>query len=100
MTLFRCTCCGKSYVTAPVVCRCGGEEFEAQPASGKGEVYSCTTLYAAAERFEKDVPFEIAIIELEGGARLTARIEGRRVDVGDPVNLVEQRAGVYFFSAA
>jgi uncharacterized OB-fold protein len=87
------------YVTAPVVCRCGGEEFQLQEASGAGVVYSCTTLYAAAERFEKDVPFEIAIIELDGGARLTGRIEGRRVDVGDKVKLVEQRDGVSFFSA-
>lgn len=99
MTLFRCSACGKTYVTRPVYCRCGGEDFRSEPASGKGAVYSCTTLFAAAEPFEKDIPFQIAIIELEGGARLTARIAGRSVDVGDSVRLVEQRDGVHFFTA-
>ena len=100
MTLYRCTACGERYVLRPSYCRCGGEEFAAEAVSGRGRVYSCTTLYSAAERFEKDRPLQIAIIELEGGARLTARITGAKVDVGDSVSLVEERDGVHFFSAA
>ena len=100
MTLYLCTACGKTYLALPAFCQCGGQEFRPEGVSGKGAVYSCTTLYAAAERFEKDLPFQIAIIELEGGARLTARIIGRRVDVGDPVSFLEQRDGVHFFSAS
>ena len=99
MTLHRCAACGEIYVTAPTYCRCGGEEFRSEPASGKGQVYSCTTLYAAAEPFEKDLPFQIAIIELEAGTRLTARITGASVGVGDSVTLVDERDGVQFFSA-
>ena len=64
-----------------------------------GVVYSCTTLYAAAERFEKDLPFQIAIVQLDqDGRRLTARITGPHVEIGDAVELVEQRDGVYFFA--
>ena len=41
-----------------------------------GTVYTCTTLHAAAEPFEKDLPFQIAIVVTDDGARMTARIEG------------------------
>lgn len=50
-----------------------------------GVVYSETTLHAAAERFAADVPFQIAVIALDGGGRLTARIVGSRVAIGDRV---------------
>jgi len=46
-------------------------------------------LHAAAERFEKDLPFQIAIVDLEDGRRLTARITGPAVTIGDAVKLVD-----------
>jgi uncharacterized OB-fold protein len=100
MTLSRCIGCGRWYVTAPAFCRCGGGEFAPGLASGRGRVYSCTTLYAAAEAHEKDLPFQIAIIELEEGARLTARITGPAVAIGDAVELAGESDGVYRFGAA
>ncbi|MBI3667246.1 MAG: OB-fold domain-containing protein [Acidobacteria bacterium] len=100
MTLFHCSACGKAYVARPVYCRCGSQEFRAGEASGKGCVYSCTTLYAAAEKFEKDLPFQIAIIELDDGPRLTARISGRPVEIGDAVTHLHEQEGVHFFQAA
>ena len=100
MTLHRCEACGRSYATVPGYCRCGAQEFRTEESSGQGTVYSQTTLYAAAEPFEKDLPFQIAIIELAGGLRLTARIRGPKVEIGDSVSEVEERDGVYYFSAA
>lgn len=99
MTIYRCIHCSRSHGTAPPVCRCGGEEFRVEESPPSGRVYSCTTLHAAAEPFEKDLPFQIAIVELDGGPRLTARIAGPKVDIGDPVRFVEMRDGVAFFSA-
>jgi len=100
MTIFHCSGCGNNYAARPGCCRCGSQELRTREASGRGRVYSCTTLYASAEPFEKDLPFQIAIIELEEGARLTARIAGRAVGIGDGVILAEERDGVQFFSAA
>ena len=100
MSLFHCTACGKIYVARPAYCRCGGQEFRRAEASGRGRVYSCTTLHAAAEPFEKDLPFQLAIVELDEGARLTARIRGAGVHVDDAVRWVEERDGVHFFSRA
>ncbi len=50
-----------------------------------GTVYAVTTLHAAAEPFEAALPFQIAIVELEGGGRKTVRIEGPAVVIGDEV---------------
>ena len=100
MRVFDCSSCASSYAARPSYCRCGGREFRAREASGKGRIYSCTTLYASAEPFEKELPFQIAIIELEDGPRLTARIRGNAVNIGDQVQYLEQKEGVYFFQAA
>jgi uncharacterized OB-fold protein len=63
-----------------------------------GTVYTCTTLYAAAEQFEKDLPFQIAIVVPDEGVRVTARIEGERVAIGDRVHKVRETAGAAIFA--
>ena len=98
MLVSHCSSCHRVYIARPAYCCCGGQEFRAEEASGRGRVYSCTTLHAAAERFEKDLPFQIAIVELDEGVRLTARIRGAGVDVDGAVRWVEERDGVHFFS--
>ncbi|MEZ5365567.1 MAG: OB-fold domain-containing protein [Bryobacterales bacterium] len=54
-------------------------------------VYSVTTLHAAAEPFEAELPFQIAIVEIEGKGRRTVRIEGPAVAIGDKVVEVTPR---------
>ena len=98
MTGYRCSQCGRVSLKKPDRCRCGNQAFEAVELSGKGKVYTCTTLHAAAEPFEKDLPFQIAIVELEEGPRLTVRIEGQRVAIDDPVHLVREQNGTSFFA--
>jgi uncharacterized OB-fold protein len=68
------------------------------PASpGPGVVYTETLIYAAPEQFVADAPYQLAIITLDGGGRLTARIAGDRVAVGDGVEFAEYRDGIPFF---
>jgi uncharacterized OB-fold protein len=98
MTGYRCSQCGRVSLERPDRCRCGSQTLEAVELSGKGKVYTCTTLYAAAEPFEKDLPFQIAIIELDEGPRLTVRIEGPRVAIDDPVHLAREQEGTRFFA--
>lgn len=95
---YRCSQCGRVSLEKPDRCRCGNQAFEAVEISGRGKVYTCTTLYAAAQPFEKDLPFQIAIVELDESPRLTVRIEGRRVAIDDPVHLVCEQDGTRFFS--
>ncbi|HEY3835369.1 MAG TPA: OB-fold domain-containing protein [Bryobacteraceae bacterium] len=62
-----------------------------------GTVYTETVVYIAPEAFQKDVPYQVAIIAFDDGARLTARIEGERVQIDDQVVETAQRDGVSFF---
>jgi len=63
-------------------------------------VYTETVIHLAAEAFAKDVPFQTAIVTLDGGGRVTGRILGDRVTIGERVTEVEEREGVPFFRKA
>ncbi len=65
-----------------------------------GTIYTETLIYAAPEQFVNDAPYQLAIVTLEDGRRLTARIaekSGGRVQIGDKVELAEYRDGIPFF---
>lgn len=49
-------------------------------------VYSVTRLHAAAEPFEQQLPFQLAIVELPDGNRTTVRIVGPTVKIDDRVH--------------
>jgi uncharacterized OB-fold protein len=62
-----------------------------------GNVYTETVVYSAPEAYAGEAPYQTAIVELDGGGRVTARIEGPAVVIGDRVIQVEPRGGVFFF---
>ena len=62
-----------------------------------GTVYTETVVYTAAPAFEKDVPYQVAIVSLDGGGRVTGRVQGERVSIDDRVELADTRDGVQFF---
>ena len=61
-------------------------------------VYSVTKLHAAAEAFEKDLPFQVAIVEFQNGSRKTVRIQGADVEIDDIVEAIDERNGIWFFA--
>lgn len=63
-------------------------------------VYTETVVHSAPEAFLKDAPYQIAIVVRDDGSRVTGRILGERVAIGDPVELVESRDGVSYFEKA
>lgn len=64
----------------------------------RGVIYTETVVHSAPEAFMKDVPYQLAIVTLERGGRVTARIEGERVAIGDAVEQVGTREGIPVFS--
>jgi uncharacterized OB-fold protein len=64
---------------------------------GSGTIYTETVIFAAPEQFVADAPYQLAIVSLDAGKRLTARIAGDRVAIGDAVDFAEYRNGVPFF---
>ena len=62
-----------------------------------GTVYTETVVYSAPEAFVRDAPYQVAIVTLDGGGRVTGRILGGRVAIDDRVAEVERREGVPYF---
>ena len=62
-----------------------------------GTIYTETVVHMAPPAFEKDVPYQVAIVTLDSGGRVTARIDGERVSIDDRVTLVDTRDGVPFY---
>jgi uncharacterized OB-fold protein len=59
--------------------------------SGKGEVYSYSTIHAAPQGFEKYAPYTVALVRLEEGPLITAQltdVSEDEVQVGMPVEMV------------
>jgi uncharacterized OB-fold protein len=65
-----------------------------------GIVYTETVVHAAPEQFVADAPYQLAIVSLGEGGRLTARIDGGRVAIGDRVDFIEDRNSIPFFRKA
>jgi uncharacterized OB-fold protein len=64
----------------------------------KGTVYTETVVHSAPEAYVNEAPYQIAIVALEDGTRVTGRIAGERVVIGDLVSLLEHRNQVPVFS--
>jgi len=64
---------------------------------GPGTIYTETLIYAAPEQFVKDAPYQLTIVTRDSGKRLTARIAGDAVKIGDKVDFAEFRDGIPFF---
>ena len=60
-------------------------------------VYTETIVHLAPAAFAKDVPYQVAIVTLEDGSRVTGRVLGERVAIDDRVEQAEIRGGVPFF---
>ncbi len=68
------------------------------PSNLRGTVYTDTVIFSAPEAFVADVPYQIAMIDLDEGGRLTARIAGDNVVIGDRVEFLELRNSIPFFT--
>ena len=62
--------------------------------SGKGEVYSYTTIYDPPEGYEGNAPYTVALIKLEEGPLVTAQltdVDNGKVEIGVPVEMVTRK---------
>lgn len=93
----HCTECGEYFYPPRNMCtncrRLGNlEPFKFK---GTGEVVTYTIIHTAAEGFEKQVPYALAIIKLDEGPRLTSQIVGdpEKVYIGMRVKSVFRKLG-------
>ncbi len=87
-------CEAKIFPPRDVCPSCGNEARELYTFSGRGEVYSYTTIYEAPSGFEHQVPYTVALIKLEEGPMVTAQltdVHPQEVRIGMPVEMVTRK---------
>ncbi len=93
MALQCCTSCGRFRFPPRAVCPyCLSEDFQWSPVSGRGRVYVSLVVYRPPGlAWENDVPYNVAMIELDEGVRMWSNVIGcdpEDVQIGDRVELV------------
>ena len=87
-------CEAKLFPPRDVCPECGKEAKTLFQFSGRGEVYSYTTIYEPPAGFEEQAPYTVAIVKLEEGPLVTAQLtdlEGRNIEICAPVEMVTRK---------
>lgn len=73
----RCNTCGTAYFYPRTSCpACGSVDVSWEDASGRATLHTYVISHRAAEGFEDEVPYAIAVVELEEGPRMMTNIVG------------------------
>ena len=89
-------CSAKIFPPRDICPECGDEAKDHYQFSGRGEVYSYTTLYNAPAGYEEQAPYTVAMVQLEEGPLVTAQltdIDVKEPEVGMPVEMVTRKLG-------
>lgn len=87
---YKCAGCGAIIAPPSGSCySCGGNVMQWGEVSGKGKLVSFTVIHVASDEFKEEAPYFIAIVELEEGTRVTARLQGF-----DPLKPEEVKLGI------
>ncbi len=90
-----CLNCGAKYFPPRQVCTvCHGTEFEPYQFSGKGELYSFTTLRQGPAGFENYTPYSVGMIKLDEGPMVEAMltdVNDDELEIGMRMEMVTRR---------
>ncbi|MGB2894954.1 MAG: Zn-ribbon domain-containing OB-fold protein [Anaerolineales bacterium] len=89
-------CAAKIFPPRDICPDCGDEAKDLYQFSGRGKVYSYTTLYNAPAGHEEQAPYTVAMVQLEEGPLVTAQltdIAEKEPEVGMPVEMVTRKLG-------
>jgi uncharacterized OB-fold protein len=92
LELPRCGACGTfRYPPTPFCPRCLSDETEWRAVSGRGTVYSYIVVHQRYDpSFAEDLPYNVAVVELEEGPRLVTNVVGidnKDLRIGMPVTI-------------
>lgn len=72
-----CTVCGAALGPAATFCsECLSEDLTWKEASGRGRLFTFGIMHQKFPGFENDVPYNIAVVQLEEGPRMNSNIVG------------------------
>lgn len=90
-----CGSCDEKIFPPRDVCpHCAAEANIPYTFSGKGKVYSYTTIYDAPEGYEGMTPYTVALVKLAEGPLVTAQltdVDNDKVEIGTPVEMVTRK---------
>lgn len=73
----KCNSCGQIMIPLKSLCtKCGSFDVEILETKGKGILKSFTIIYVAPEKFKDKIPYVVAIVELDEGETIMARLIG------------------------
>ena len=84
-------CDAKLFPPRDICPECGEEAKTLFQFSGRGEVYSHTTVYDPPQGYEGQAPFTLAMVKLEEGPLVTAQLTDlgeAKAEIGMPVEMV------------
>jgi uncharacterized OB-fold protein len=87
-------CQARIFPPRDVCPECGQEARSRYNFSGRGEVYSYTTVYDPPAGYEEYAPYTVALVKLEEGPMVTAQLTDlgdQKVEIGTPVEMVTRR---------
>lgn len=87
-------CDGKIFPPRDVCPHCGSEARTTFTFSGRGKIYSFTTISDAPAGYEQSAPYTVALVQLEEGPVVTAQLtdlDGQAVQIGMPVEMVTRK---------
>jgi scaffold protein (connect acetoacetyl-CoA thiolase and HMG-CoA synthase) len=87
-------CEAKLFPPRDVCPECGQEARTPYQFSGRGEVYSYTTIYDPPAGYEENAPYTVALVKLEEGPIVTAQLTDlgdEPVKIGEPVEMVTRK---------
>ncbi len=91
----ECDQCGAKLFPPRDLCpECARPAHELYTFSGRGQVYSYSTIYNAPAGYEEYAPYTVALIRLEEGPMLTAQLTDlgdQAPEIGMPVEMVTRR---------
>lgn len=94
----ECAQCGKKFIQRKWVCPdCKHTEFDKKEINGEGNVFSFTRIHISSSEFAHLTPYTVALIDLEDGVRVTARLK-EEVDINERVKCISNHENAYVFS--
>ncbi len=103
----KCTKCGKILFPPRLICpKCSNKKFKTINLKDEGKLLTYTIIRVASEKFSKETPFAIGIVETKDGVRLTTQIvdvDLEKLKIGQKVKLVfrkiqdDGKAGIHMY---
>jgi uncharacterized OB-fold protein len=87
-------CEAKIFPPRDICPSCGQEAKTLYAFSGKGEVYSYTTIYEAPAGYDENAPYTVALVKLNEGPLVTAQLTDlgdQPIQIGMPVEMVTRK---------